>query len=44
VERIGVVIAEPRILIACGGGRLDIATASAAAAHAGTIPAAMGDA
>jgi phosphoribosylformylglycinamidine synthase subunit PurL len=44
VERIGIVIAEPRILIACGDARIDIATASAAAAHAGTIPAAMGDA
>jgi phosphoribosylformylglycinamidine synthase len=42
--RIGVVTAEPRIVLHCGAARLEIATPAAAAAHGGTIPAAMGNA
>jgi phosphoribosylformylglycinamidine synthase len=44
IDRIGVVTAGPRILIECGERRIDIATAAAAAAHAGTVPTAMADA
>ena len=39
---IGSVTAEPRLRIRCGGAGLDAPTASLHAAHAGTLPSALG--